>query len=322
MKRIVVLAAIAGSAVAVGLVGWYGVDDVADAIRLAGWSGLGVVTLFQVLSVVLCGLAWWALPADGPSLGVVFFVWARWVRGGVSDVLALLPAGSELVGARMLAIRGVEGTSAGASVVVDMTAELVSQLLFTFAGVLLLVAAVPDSAVARWGAVGLAVAVPVVVGFLVAQRTGLFRLAGRITGKLILGGRSFGSQWGYDLHARIDAIYRQKWRFIGGVALHLGGWLSSAGGVWATLWLLDQPVAFHEALVIESVVYALRSAAFFVPFGAGVQEGGYVVVGALFGVPPGSALALALIKRGRDILLGVPAAANWLLVEQRRLKAV
>jgi hypothetical protein len=95
----------------------------------------------------------------------------------------------------------------------------------------------------------------------------------------------------------------------------------SAGGTWAGLWFLDHPVAFHEALVIESVVYAVRSVAFFVPWGAGVQEGGYLIVGALFGVPPESALALALLKRGRDILLGVPAAAHWLMIE-RRLAAV
>ena len=314
MKRGVILAAIAGLAGLAALVVWSGWADVAAAIRQAGWTGFAAVTGFQILCIVICGLAWWVLPQGEPSLSWRFFVWTRWVRDGVGNLLALLPAGSELVGARVLALRGVDAPGAAASVVVDLTAELLSQVLFTIAGVLLLVALRPDSPVTAWGTIGIAVAVPAAVGFVVAQRFGLFRLLAGISEKLVAGS---GLPWGEALHQRIAAIYRRRGRFLAGVALHLAGWLLSAGGVWAGLACLGHPVAFHEALVIESVVYAVRNAAFFVPWGAGVQEGGYVVLGALFGVPAGSMLALALLKRARDVALGAPAAGHWLLTEKR-----
>ena len=52
-----------------------------------------------------------------------------------------------------------------------------------------------------------------------------------------------------------------------------------------------------------------------VPMAAGVQEGGYLLVGAAFGLPPDQALALSLLKRGRDLALGVPALLGWQVME-------
>jgi hypothetical protein len=44
-----------------------------------------------------------------------------------------------------------------------------------------------------------------------------------------------------------------------------------------------------------------------------------VVVGHLFGLTPEFALALSLIKRVRDIVIGLPALALWQVMEGRRL---
>ncbi len=43
---------------------------------------------------------------------------------------------------------------------------------------------------------------------------------------------------------------------------------------------------FAAVLVIESLLYAIRSVAFFVPNAIGVQEGAYVMLGAGFGLAP------------------------------------
>jgi hypothetical protein len=37
-----------------------------------------------------------------------------------------------------------------------------------------------------------------------------------------------------------------------------------------------------------------------------VQEGGYLLLGPLAGLPPDAALALSLAKRTRELLLGLP----------------
>jgi uncharacterized membrane protein YbhN (UPF0104 family) len=76
-----------------------------------------------------------------------------------------------------------------------------------------------------------------------------------------------------------------------------------------------------SVVAIESLLFAIRNAAFVMPGGLGVQEGAYVLIGPLFGLPAEAALALSLLKRARDIVIAVPALIIWQLMEQRRRAA-
>ena len=116
----------------------------------------------------------------------------------------------------------------------------------------------------------------------------------------------------------IEAIYHRPGRVVMGVVLHFAAWIIGAAETWVGAALLGHPLLAWEVLVVESLVYALRTAVFFIPSGLGVQEGGYVAVGALFGLDPQSALALSILKRGRDLLLAVPALLWWQAVEGKR----
>jgi hypothetical protein len=51
----------------------------------------------------------------------------------------------------------------------------------------------------------------------------------------------------------------------------------------------------------------------------GVQEGGYLALGAVFGIPPQTALALSLVKRVPDLAIGLPALLAFYLVRIQRL---
>jgi hypothetical protein len=53
-----------------------------------------------------------------------------------------------------------------------------------------------------------------------------------------------------------------------------------------------------------------------------LQEGAYVLLGNLVGVPADIALALSLASRAREIMLGVPALLSWQLIESRGLKGL
>ena len=50
----------------------------------------------------------------------------------------------------------------------------------------------------------------------------------------------------------------------------------------------------------------VRNAAFAVPGQLGVQEGGYLVIGNLLGIPGDTAFAISLIARFRDLAIGIP----------------
>ena len=64
------------------------------------------------------------------------------------------------------------------------------------------------------------------------------------------------------------------------------------------------------------MVLTIRSAAFAVPAGLGVQEGGYLVVGSLLGIPGDGAFALSLVWRARgNRVLAIPALIRWQVIE-------
>jgi hypothetical protein len=52
-----------------------------------------------------------------------------------------------------------------------------------------------------------------------------------------------------------------------------------------------------------------------------VQEGGFVLLAMTYGLPPQQGLALSLIKRAREILLGIPGLLLWSAVESRRRRS-
>jgi len=82
---------------------------------------------------------------------------------------------------------------------------------------------------------------------------------------------------------------------------------------------MDLPASFVSALILQSTAFTIRAAAFAVPGALGVQEGGYIFVGSLLGIPGDSAFALSLIARLRELSLGIPGLITWQLIEGRRL---
>jgi hypothetical protein len=74
-------------------------------------------------------------------------------------------------------------------------------------------------------------------------------------------------------------------------------------------------------VILESLGQALRSAGFALPGGLGAQEGGIVAGGVLLGIAPEIALAVALVKRARELVYGVPGLIAWSLTGFPRPRA-
>jgi putative membrane protein len=121
------------------------------------------------------------------------------------------------------------------------------------------------------------------------------------------------------LHATIKSLYRDHRGVLQGVASHMTSWIVGSGEIWIALQFMGNPVNFREALIVESLYQAVRSVGFVIPGALGVQEGGFLLVGGLLGLSPDVSLALSLVKRVRDLLLGVPALAAWHIIEGRRM---
>jgi uncharacterized protein (TIRG00374 family) len=98
------------------------------------------------------------------------------------------------------------------------------------------------------------------------------------------------------------AYTTQRRRFLLATLATLANWFLGALELWAILYFLDVPVSLADAWSLQAVVELVRAATFFIPASLGAQEGVLVLMLAAF--PGGAALglAVALIKRVRELL--------------------
>jgi uncharacterized membrane protein YbhN (UPF0104 family) len=104
----------------------------------------------------------------------------------------------------------------------------------------------------------------------------------------------------------VRQTYALRARNLYSFVLSLIGWLAGTVEVYLILRLIRTPVSWEHALLLESLGQAIRGAAFAIPGSLGVQEGGYLLLAPLAGLSAGTALALSLAKRTRELLMGVP----------------
>lgn len=315
MKSVPLIIAGLGIAATAGLVGYFGAGAVVHALVTIGLLGFAIVCAIHLGLIAVMGVAWRAL-LPGARWWVP--VWGRLMRDSGSEVLPLSQVGGYVLGARALALFGVSATDAVATSIVDITLEFIAQVAYTALGLELLLQLQPDSTVVMPVAIGLGVATLVAVAFLGAQRRAI-PIMDRIA-------RSLGQGWAERTAAGAAALnealadtYRNRAGLFWSFLLHLTCWVAGAVEAWIVLGLAGSPLPFSAVLVIESLLYAARSVAFIVPNAVGVQEGAYILFGAAFGLSPETALALSLLKRARDLVIGLPAIGVWQVVEGGRL---
>lgn len=295
------------------LVTYHGIAEVSGLLAAAGTGLLGVA-LFHLVPMLLDALGWRSLFGAGERLPVRTMLRARWIGESVNGLLPVMQVGGNVAKARLLARRGVAGPAAGASVVVDVTLVVFSQVLFTLIGLCLLVIYLGGGVLAAPVLTGTMIMGSILVVFYLVQRRGLF---GVLAGALQRVAR--GPDWtaltsgAAALDQAVRRLYLERGALTRASAWHLVSWLVGAGEVWLALHLLGHPVGLRTAVLLESLGQAVRAAAFAVPGALGVQEGGYLVLGSVLGVPADTALALSLAKRVRELVLGLPGLLAWQL---------
>ena len=225
-----------------------------------------------------------------------------------------------MVRARLAAINGAPLPIAASTVLVDLTLGVFTQAAFTVLGVVLVVGVTGQKNFVRPTLIGTLIGVVGVVGFYFVQRLGMFRFLAKIIAclanspewqSLVQGGETL-DQTVRAIYARRKAVFRCcAWTIL---SLVLG-----SGEIWIALYALDLHATIANAVILQSMVLTVRSAAFAVPSGLGVQETGYYFVGQLLGIPDYLAITLALIARVRELALGIPGVICWQLIEARRV---
>lgn len=319
MKLALALGGALGLTLALALGEYYGFAEIATGLGRAGW-GMFPVIAFHALQMIFSSLAWQSLIPTHPAPRLITVVAIRWIREAVNNLLPVAQIGGEFVGARLLRRGGVPLAAAGASVTVDLTMEMMSQIGFTLLGLALLIPGLHEPRILPWTIGATALAGGVGILFIVAQRFGLFHQIER--GLVGLAARGAGwSSLGEiaGLHRAIVALYAAPARLGRAFGHHLVSWLLGGLEVMLAFHFVGVSVDFREGLIIESLGQALRAVGFAIPASLGVQEGGYVLVCGLFGINPQAAIELSLLKRIREVALGAPALIVWQIIETRRL---
>jgi putative membrane protein len=317
MKLRIIIIAVLGLALTLYLVNYVGLGAVLAAAGTVGWGGFAILCLYALALLLLLGAAWYVLLPASPPANLRVFIWARMVRDATADLLPFSQLGGMVLGARAAISHGVSRPLAFASLIVDVTTEMLSQIAYVALGLAILSARAPRNSLV--GSLTTVFVVGVVLAgaggglFIALQRHGhrlTERLATRLLPKAVAATVAVGSA--------LDTIYRSPTRVGLSSALHLAGWVASAIGSWITFRLIGVQIDLAAVMAIESLVYATKSAGFIVPNALGVQEAAYAMLAPLFGVGAEFGLAVSLLKRARDIAVGVPILLIWQAVEGQR----
>ncbi|HEY4297866.1 MAG TPA: flippase-like domain-containing protein [Paraburkholderia sp.] len=332
MNRAALLLLSIGTALFVALLAWQGFGAVTAALATAGW-GLVLVALVHVVPLVFDAAAISALFGRSDPVDLRDALVARWISESVNSLLPTGQIGGPVVMVRQLSQRGMRMRDAAAAITVSMTLQAVAQILFAVSGIVLFCAHAANGTPRNFG-IGAAIATAalsaIIAAFYVAQRRGMFGRTLRVVSK-VFGKRDWSAlaSRADSIDAAVKTLYRERRKAVASFGLSLAGWFVGTVEVWLALRFLGYPVGWVDALLLESVGQAIRGAAFAIPGSLGVQEGGYLLLAPLVGLPPEAGLALSLAKRAREILLGLPgllylhfSERNWQRRRAVRVPAV
>ncbi|OYV35583.1 MAG: hypothetical protein B7Z80_17940 [Rhodospirillales bacterium 20-64-7] len=308
--------ALVGLAIFTGVIIWLGAGHILHAIVKVGWLGLAEIVAWQLFVFIILGVAWWTVT---PKASLPTVVWGRLVREGGETCLPFSEVGGLIFGARAVMLSGLDFTTAAASSIVDVSTEAMGMVPFVLIGLLLLMARKPGSS--------LLIPMIGVIALLVAGAVALYLLRAKLAGLLRNQLPRMVKKWVKDapdqaeaLEHKIEDLYSRTPRIAAGAFVHFVAWCGGGGNVWIAYHLLGAHPSIIDALAIESILSGVLAVAFLIPAGIGVQELTYVGVGKLFGIPGHISLALSLVRRARDIIIGAPSLLIWQAREAKQLK--
>jgi len=324
MKRLAWLAALGGLGLLVALVLAQGWDGILGAFERAGWALLLVVPV-RLLTLALDARAWRLLldPFDpARAAGPLFLLWVASVREGVNRLLPVAGVGGEVVGVRLARLRIPDTTMLTASVIVEVLMTIAVLYLFCGLGVVLMARLAAGLGQVWIVAASLLLSLPFpLLAWWLLRHGAPFQRLERWAERLL------GPETRIALHLdgeRLDAgirrLFAERGLLLRAGSLSLLSYVLGSFETWLALTLLGHPVGLQAALAIEALTQATRHAGFLVPAGLGVQEAAVLLFGHLAGVGGEVALSLALVKRMREIVLGIPALLSWQWFETRRLR--
>ncbi len=284
--------------------------DFADAgarLMQIGW-GLAVVLALYFVTFGLDSLTWLITLRTRPvSPTWLVRMWkVRLVGEAFNMTVPAGGMGGEPVKAVLLKQQyGIDYREGTASLFLSKTVNMIGLAAFLAAGLALMLrqgSLPPVYELA--GGIGLAAFVSATTIFFVIQR---FRLSSAVTGMLtrraVTRRLAGGLENIHEVESHfIDFYSGRRARFAATVAIAWLSWVIGVLEIYYTLQFLGHPVSFAEAWIIEAMAQMVRAGAFFVPAGIGLQDGAFVLISAAITGSTELGVAVALVRRIREII--------------------
>ena len=269
-----------------------------------GWAFPLIFLPYAV--VYVCDTLGWRL-AFGPSIAVPFYVLFFTRIGGeaINNITPLAYMGGEPVKAHLLTRFQVPMIQGMAASIIAKLLISISQFFFVILGGILALSHLVTRPDILWAlVVVLAVVGVLLAGLSYGLRVGLFSLLYGVLDRWRLT-PSFVERWRQyllQLDVTIVEFYRQyPSHLLLSFGLHLTGWVLGSLEVWLIFYAAGIPIRVTEAIAIEALASVVKAMAFFIPGSLGVQDGGNVLLLALFGYPSSFGLTFSLVRRLREL---------------------
>jgi putative membrane protein len=278
---------------------------VGDCFRLLGWTAPAILVP-ESLVLLIDTWGWRGLipAAVRGRIPLASLYLTRMAGEAVNGITPAATVGGEPVKAHLLRAFGMSGPEAMASVVLARTALTLSQAIFVAAGATTLLVHLGRAGLAAvWIIPQIALLAAFALALIRVQQRGLATAAWHILHRVAPRSRLVArlEDSAATLDRRLDDFHRlERSTLVRATGWHLVAWLVGTTEVLGIMWLIDAPVDFHTAFLIESLGQVIRAASLVIPGALGVQEWGGMWLTTLFGVAEPQAVTLWLLKRGRE----------------------
>jgi putative membrane protein len=322
MSKIRVTTILAGM-IGLALLAWLLADEgIGGIFTVLSLVGLNIVWIFvyRIIPIWFDAYGWSRLFAEGQRPCFFDLTRARWLAESVNTLFPVGQVGGHILRARVTGRGGRGSNEAGATVMVDFTTGLLTQTVFTIMGLALLLQQIGQHKAASGIVIGIVIALVVISFFFFSQKAGLFGFMARVA-HLLVGRKKTAALLGDAryLDQKITEIYSRTNKLLACFFWRLVGWTAKSGENWLFFFFAGAPITLQDAVILESISTAFRSAAFFVPGGLGVQDGSLLFTGSLLGLGPDMVMALALAKRFRELAVGIPGLLWWFRIGEKNI---
>ena len=318
MHIISYLGLLLGLIVLILLLVWFGLGEILNLLFTSGWKLLLLPVVWSP-AVFVASYSWQFLFNDNRVPSYPKLLAANWMGRAINTLLPVATIGGEIAKARLITLWGCRGIDATASALVDKTVQALALIPWGIIGIILLLVLTQDNQIAFPALIGFSLLAMGIFGFILVQRAGMFGNLARLMNKFYRSDKWPNiSDHARDIDQLVLELYSNHRKFMLSVILKTLSLMLETFEIWLACYLMGHNIGFVEAMMLKSLVSTVNNIAFFIPNAYGIQEGGFILFGALLGMSPDFSLALSLATRIRELCIDLPGVVTWQIIESRQ----